>query len=75
LRRADLGRGGRFVAACLAGIWLTAGVIAVGAGLWLRPSVVLVCLGVLALGYGWLWVRVTVTGKRQHWPPWRRVRR
>jgi hypothetical protein len=68
LSHAGLGRGGRFVAACLAGIWLTAGLSAVGMGVWLRPSVLMVCLGVFALGYGWVWVRVAVTGERQRWP-------
>jgi hypothetical protein len=75
LRQADLGRGGRFVATCLAGVWLTAGLVALGAGLGLRPGVFRVCLGVLALGYGWLWVRVAVTGERQRWPPSKRARR
>jgi hypothetical protein len=75
LRRADLGRGGHFLAACLAGIWLTTGLGAVGVGVWLRPSVLTVCLGVFALGYGWLWARVAVTGERQRWPPWGTARR
>jgi hypothetical protein len=26
----------------------------------------------LALGYGWIWARVAVTGRRQEWPPWGR---
>jgi hypothetical protein len=67
-RASDLGRGGRFVAACLAGIWLIAGLVAVGIGLWLRPGVLPTLLGVLSVGYGALWLRVAVTGERERWP-------
>jgi len=67
-RDSDLGRGGRFVAACLAGIWLVAGLTAIGIGVWRRAGVLTSVLGVLAVGYGLLWVRVAVTGERQRWP-------
>jgi hypothetical protein len=68
VRAADLGRGGRFIAACLAAIWLLAGLAAVGMGLWLRPGALPILLGLLAMGYGWLWLRVALTGKRPPWP-------
>jgi hypothetical protein len=67
-----LGRGGRILAVALATIWLTAGLIALAIGLWLRPALVPVMISPLALGYGWIWARVAVTGRRQEWPPWRR---
>jgi hypothetical protein len=70
----DLGRGGRVVAACLAGIWLAAGSIAVVVGVRLRPAVLPTVIGLLALGYGWLWARVALTGQRQRWPFRRRSR-
>ena len=55
-------RGGRILAAVLAAVWLAAGLTARVVGLWLRPAIVLVLLGPLALGYGWIWARVAVTG-------------
>jgi hypothetical protein len=72
-----LGRGGRILAAVLAGIWLAAGLTALLIRLWLRPAIVPVLLSPLALGYGWIWARVAVTGRRQEWPlwTWRRQRR
>ncbi|HEY7635582.1 MAG TPA: hypothetical protein VH763_08565 [Gemmatimonadales bacterium] len=73
-RQGDLGRGGRFLAACLAGIWLGAGLMAVGVGLWVRHSALPVVLGLLAVGYGWIWVRVAITGERRRWPSWRQNR-
>jgi hypothetical protein len=74
-RRADLGRGGRFLAACLAAVWLSAGLAAVVIGLWLQHAALPVFLGLLAMAYGWVWSRVAITGERQGWPPWRaRVR-
>ena len=72
LKRAELGRGGRILAAALAGIWLAAGLTGVAIGLWLRPAIVPLLVGALALGYGWIWARVAVTGRRQEWPPWGR---
>jgi hypothetical protein len=70
--RAELSRGDRILAAVLAGIWLAAGLIALAIGLWLRPAIVPVLLSPLALGYGWIWSRVAVTGRRQEWPRWGR---
>jgi hypothetical protein len=67
-RRTDLGRGGRFVAACLGGVWLSAGLAAIVAGLWFQHAVLPVLVGLLALGYGWVWSRVAITGERQQWP-------
>jgi hypothetical protein len=71
-QRAELGRGGRILAAVLAAIWLAAGLIALAIGLWFRPAIVPVLVSPLALGYGWLWSRVALTGRRQQWPRWRR---
>ena len=68
-RHTDLGRGGRVLAACLAGIWLAAGSIGVVIGVRLRPGVLPTVVGLLALGYGWLWARVALTGQRQRWAP------
>jgi hypothetical protein len=65
--RNDLGRGGRIVAACLAGIWLAGGSMAVVLGVWLRPGVLPVLLGILGVVYGWVWARVAITGERQRW--------
>ena len=70
----DLGRGGRVVAACLAGVWLAGGSIAIVVGVRLRPGVLPILLGLLALGYGWLWARVALTGQRLHWTVKRRAR-
>jgi hypothetical protein len=53
------------VAACLAGIWLAGGATAVVLGARLRPAPLPMLLGLLALGYGWLWARVALTGQRQ----------
>jgi hypothetical protein len=69
-----LGRGGRILAAALAAIWLAAGLTALVIGLWLRPAIMPVVLSPLALGYGWLWSRVALTGRRLEWPPWSRRR-
>ena len=65
-----MGRGGRILAAALAAIWLAAGLTALVIGLFLRPAIVPVLLSPLALGYGWIWARVAVTGRRQEWPSW-----
>lgn len=70
----DLGRGGRVVAACLAAIWLAGGLIAVLIGVWLRPGALPIVLGLAAVGYGWLWMRVALTGHPQHWGLGRRSR-
>jgi hypothetical protein len=75
VRRSELGRGGRLVAACLTAIWLGAGLAGLAMGLWLRRGVLPVLLGVLALGYAWLWLRVAVTGERQSWPRLPRTRK
>lgn len=69
---AELGRGGRILATVLATIWFAAGLTALAIGLWVRPAIVPVLLSPLALGYGWIWARVAVTGRRQEWPPWSR---
>ena len=69
MERADLGRGERAVAACLAGLWLAGGVAGVVIGLWLRPGLVPTAVGLLAIAYGVIWLRVTVTGRRQRWSP------
>ena len=67
--RADLGRGERAVAACLAGIWLAGGVAGVVIGLRLRPGLGPTAVGLLAIAYGVIWLRVTVTGRRLRWSP------
>ena len=65
-----MGRGGRILAGALAAIWLAAGLTALVIGLFLRPAIVPVLLSPLALGYGWIWARVAVTGRRREWPSW-----
>ena len=70
-RRDALGRRDRLLAACLAGIWLAAGLAGVAVGLWLRPGVLPAAAGLLAVGYGWIWSRVAITGRRRRWPPWK----
>jgi hypothetical protein len=72
--RNEVGRGGRVVAACLAAIWLAGGFIGLLIGVWLRRGALPILLGLLALGYGWLWVRVALTGHRQQWTLGRRSR-
>ncbi|MGH7515536.1 MAG: hypothetical protein ACREOQ_21750 [Gemmatimonadales bacterium] len=64
----ELGAGGRVVAACLATVWIGAGIASLAVGLRLRPGVVPVVLGLLAVGYGWLWVEVARTGQKRPWP-------
>ncbi|HKU61285.1 MAG TPA: hypothetical protein VJQ44_08725 [Gemmatimonadales bacterium] len=64
----------RIVAAILAAIWIAAGLGALVVGLWLRPALLPVLLAPFALGYGWLWVRVARTGRRQPWPFRQRLR-
>jgi hypothetical protein len=66
--RPDLGPGGRLIAAGLAAVWIVAGLGALAVGLRLRPGVLPVVLGVLAVGYGWIWVQVVRTGRRRPWP-------
>jgi hypothetical protein len=56
------------VAACLALVWIGAGIGAIVVGLRLRPGVLPVVLGALAVGYGRLWVEVVRTGRRRPWP-------
>ncbi|HUR94038.1 MAG TPA: hypothetical protein VMY76_05615 [Gemmatimonadales bacterium] len=72
--RTGLGRGGRFVAACLAGIWLACGSMAMIIGVSIRPGLLPTILGLLGVAYGWLWARVALTGRRQHWALGRRPR-
>jgi len=62
-----LDRPSRIVAAILAGIWIGAGLATIGAALWLRPCVIPVLLGLCATGYGILWARVALTGRRLTW--------
>jgi hypothetical protein len=64
----DLGPGGRLVAAGLAAVWIMGGLGSLAVGLRLRPGVLPVVLGVLAVGYGWIWVQVVRTGRRRPWP-------
>jgi len=64
----DLGPGGRLVAAGLAAVWIVGGLGSLAVGLRLRPGVLPVVLGVLAVGYGWIWVQVVRTGRRRPWP-------
>jgi hypothetical protein len=52
------------VAGVLAAVWIGAGAAGLASGLWLRPAPAPVILGLLALGYGGLWVRVARTGRR-----------
>lgn len=61
MQGSDVGRGGRVVAASLAGVWLAAGAAAIVIGLWLRPAVLPVILGLMAAAYGWVWARVAMT--------------
>jgi hypothetical protein len=70
--RSDLGPGGRLVAAGLATVWIVGGLGSLAVGLRLRPGVLPVVLGVLAVGYGWIWVQVVRTGRRRPWPFGRR---
>lgn len=64
----ELGPGGRAVAACLATVWIGAGIAALAVGFRVRPGVVPVVLGLLAVSYGWLWVEVARTGRKRPWP-------
>jgi hypothetical protein len=72
--RAELGSANRTVSGILAAVWIAAGLAGLAIGLWLRPALLPVLLSPLALGYGWLWLRVARTGRRQHWPAWNRRR-
>ena len=72
--RDNLGRGARVIAACLAGIWIAGGSLGLVIGLKLRQGPVPVLLGLLGIGYGWVWARVALTGERQHWGLRRRPR-
>jgi hypothetical protein len=62
-RRAELGRAERGVALVIAIVWLAAGALAVGLGIQ-RRAVVPALLGVAAVWYGLVWVRVVRTGRR-----------
>jgi hypothetical protein len=72
--RPELSSADRAVAGILAAVWIAAGFAGLVIGLWLRPALLPVLLSPFALGYGWLWLRVTRTGRRQHWPAWNRRR-
>ena len=63
-----LDRLSRIVAATLAGIWIGGGLAGIGIVLWVRPTMIPVLLGLCAIGYGSLWARVAVTGRRLTWP-------
>jgi hypothetical protein len=69
----ELGRGGRVAAACLAAVWTAAGLAAVILGIAVRPGVLPVVLGLLAMAYGGIWLRVAVTGRRVRWERSRRA--
>ena len=70
--RAKLNRIDRGVAALLGAAWLGAG----GAAIYLaavgRRPLLLAPLGLLAAGYGALWLRVSLDGRLLGSPPWRR---
>ena len=59
------------VATLLAMIWVTVGLLAIVMGV-IRGYWVAVLLGVLALLYGLMWVKVRLTGRRLKWPLHRR---
>jgi hypothetical protein len=65
--RAQLGPIDRVVAGLLAVVWLAGGLGAVLFG-FTRHLRLGVLIGPLAIIYGALWVRVTWTGRRLHWP-------
>ena len=67
--RQTLDRLSRIVAATLAGIWIGAGLATIGLTWWRRPILLPVLLGLFATGYGLLWARVALTGRRLTWPP------
>lgn len=66
--RQKLDRLSRIVAATLAGIWIGAGLATIGFALRVRPAILPVLLGLFATGYGLLWARVALTGRRLTWP-------
>jgi hypothetical protein len=65
----------RSIALVLAVVWLLAGVAAIGAGL-MHSSWLPLLLGVFALAYAFLWLRVVAKGRLLTWAdvvaPWRR---
>jgi len=67
----ELGPVNRVVAVLLAIIWLSGGLIVLVLGLTQQNGSELV-IGILAIGYGFLWVHVAWTGRRLHWPVRRR---
>jgi uncharacterized membrane protein HdeD (DUF308 family) len=72
--RAELNRASRTVAVVLGVIWIVAGVTAGLYGVVQRRWPALL-LGPLAVGYGFMWVRVARTGRRLQWPVRRRKAR
>ncbi len=64
----------RIVAALLASVWLGAGIAAIAVAV-IHGRILPGVLGVAALGYGLLWVRVACLGRRLDWRealwPWR----
>lgn len=65
--RPMLDRPSRIVAALLAGIWIGGGLATIGTALWLGPTMLPVLVGLCATGYGTLWARVALTGRRLTW--------
>jgi len=67
MAKTDLGRGGRWVAAILAIVWIGAGAAVIVLSLsherWAG-----VVLGLIAVVYGLVWVQVARTGRRLRWP-------
>jgi len=65
----------RSIAWVLAVVWLSAGISAIAAGL-MRSSWLPLVLGVFALAYAVLWLRVVAKGRLLTWAevvaPWRR---
>ncbi len=63
------------MAAVLAAIWLGAGMLVLVLGLF-QAHWLMILLGLLAGGYGLVWVRVAYAGRQLTWPdrllPWRR---
>jgi hypothetical protein len=72
--RAELNRASRTVAVVLGVIWIVAGVTAGLYGVVQRRWPALL-LSPLAVGYGFMWVRVARTGRRLQWPVRRRKAR
>ena len=65
----ELGRGGRWVAAILAAVWIVGGAAVI---VLLHRRWLAIVLGITAIAYGVVWVEVTRTGRQLRWPRWRR---